>query len=178
MELGIDAVCVTEHDTLEGGMIAAEIGREMGYNVIPAQEVGTQYGDILAFGLKRDNLRGIPVEELYKIAVEDEAVLIAAHPFRRGGFSIENYIYNYGKCFVAIETLNGNCGEIENRNASECAIKLKLQCIGGSDAHYIGMVGRFYTEFADNNIRDIDSLVYALKYSKYQAKENPLYRGR
>jgi predicted metal-dependent phosphoesterase TrpH len=147
MEAGLDGICVTEHNTMSGGEIAEELGREIGFLVIAGQEVATREGDILAFGVERECLNGIHLAELGRIAGETGGVLIPAHPFRTQALSIGDKIYEYGPLFAAVEGMNGNLGESGNRMAQEAAARLGLPCTGGSDAHSKEMVAKFCTEF-------------------------------
>ncbi len=177
--LGLDAVCVTEHNTLYGGRVAEEIGREEGFLVIAGQEVATAEGDILAFGIEREGLGGIELSELCRIAESDGGVLIPAHPFRTQALSVGSLVYEFGRCFTAVEGMNGNLDEARNLMAQEAAEKLGLPCTGGSDAHSKEMVGKFYTDFDDDlEITDGDSLVRALKTGRYRPAANPHYREK
>jgi len=174
-ERGLNGVCVTEHNTMEGGLIAEEIGREKGFLVLPAQEVKTQEGDILTYGLFDEGLRGIALNELCALAREREAVLVAAHPFRINAHAIGRAIYDYADCFAAVETLNGNCSDTENELAGKSAEELHLGMTGGSDAHSADNVARYYTEF-EGVISDISSLIKALRSGRFRAAKNPLFR--
>lgn len=169
MESGLDGICVTEHNTMSGGEIAEEIGREMGFLVIAGQEVATREGDILAFGVEREGLNSIALAELGRIAAEDGGVLIPAHPFRTQALSVGEKIFEFGHLFTAVEGLNGNLDEKGNRKAQEAAAKLNLPCTGGSDAHSKEMVAKYCTEFEEGIlITDRESLVAALKSRRYR----------
>lgn len=179
MSMELDAVCVTEHDTLEGGRHARDIGREMGFTVIPGQEVSAHEGDILAFGMESDGLYGIGLDELCRIAEAENAVLIPAHPYRRMVNAVGNLMFDYGACFVAVEGLNGNCSPDENWSAQVAAEKMALPVTGGSDAHVLGKVGMYYTLFDESLIiEDVGSLVRALRSGRFSAAKNELYSMR
>lgn len=175
-KLGLDAVCVTEHNTLYGGRVAENVGREMGFLVIAGQEVSTADGDVLAYGMQSDGIYNTSLKELCELAKKENAVLIPAHPYRAWGNGIADLIFDYAKYFVAIEGLNPHCSDAENKKAVDGARKLDLPITGGSDAHSIENVGQCYTEF-DAVINDIHSLVKALRNGNYTARKNPLYRG-
>ena len=175
--VGLDAICVTEHNTMRGGRIAEALGRELGLLVIAGQEVNTDIGDILTFGVFDEGLSGSSLKDLTRIARERGGVLIAAHPFRKAALAVGKHIFRFADAFTAVEGLNGNCDTQENGKAIAAAQELGLQITGGSDAHSLAMVGKHYTEF-DDSVLIVDSatLVRALKNSKYTAKTNPLYR--
>ena len=75
-KMGLDAVCVTEHNTLHGGKVAEKLGRDMGFLVIAGQELSTADGDVLAFGMQSEGLQNIELLELCKLAKKENAVLI------------------------------------------------------------------------------------------------------
>ena len=167
---GLDAVCVTEHNTMRGAYLAVELGRDMDFTVIPGQEVTTSSGDMLVFGVEEEGLEGIGVPELWALAQKTGGVLIPAHPYRTTAFSLGGKILEFGEYFTAIEGLNGNCDEAENRKARDAAKKLGLPVTGGSDAHSIKMAAKYYTTFmTDVPINDSASLIKALKNGNYTA---------
>jgi len=175
-ELKLDGVCVTEHNTFKTSNIAEEIGKEMNFLVIAGMEVTTNIGDILTFGIEEENLFNIPIIELISLKNLTNGVLIPVHPFRKNAFSIGNYIYDYYNEFDGIEILNGNSTESENNKAKYIAEFLNLKTTGGSDAHSIHQVGRYYTFFdTDFIINDRKSLIKAIKNKKFRALENNLY---
>jgi predicted metal-dependent phosphoesterase TrpH len=174
-KMGLDAVCVTEHNTLYGGKVAENLGVEMGFLVIAGQEVSTADGDILAFGMQSEGLQGIAVVDLCELAKKENAVLIPAHPYRAWGNGIDDLIFAYAKYFVAIEGLNPHCSDDENKKAVDGAKKIGLPITAGSDAHAIESVGQCYTEF-NADIKSIDDLVEVLRGRDYTAKRNLLYK--
>lgn len=175
-EMGLDAVCVTDHNTPYGGKVAEEAGREMGMPVVGGMEVASEEGDILTFGIFREGLSGISVAELIRIAESDGGVLIPAHPYRSQALSMGDRLFDYPGAFTAIEGMNGNLGDEMNGKAMEAARRMGLPCTGGSDAHSVQMVGRFYTDFDDDlSITDSDSLIAALKTGRYRPAANPLF---
>jgi predicted metal-dependent phosphoesterase TrpH len=170
IEAGLDAICVTEHNTMYGARRAVMIGRDMGFTVIAGQEIASASGDILVFGVEDEGLQGIPVPELCALAKERGGVLIPAHPFRENAFSMGDSVAEYAECFTAIEGLNGNCSDRQNRRAVELAMKLGVPYTGGSDAHSIKMVAKYYTVFdTDSPIIDTYGLILALKAGQFTA---------
>ncbi len=173
-KLGLDALCVTEHNTMKGAWEAQRLGLEMDMLVLPAQEVRTLQGDILCFGIYEEGLMDIDTQELIALSRECGGVLIPAHPYRMAALALRDQVFHYPDAFCALEGLNGNCDKIENHKAAEAASKLNIPVIGGSDAHSEKMVGRYYTRFPEK-ISSTDELLSALKAGGYWAEENPLY---
>ncbi len=171
---GIDAIAVTEHNTMEGAWNAVEMGRKLGFPVFPGQEVRTLQGDILCFGIHDEGLADIETRDLIDLARARGGVLIPAHPFRIAALALRNQLFDYPGGFIALEGLNGNCSLQENQQASVAAQKLGLPLIGGSDAHSEAMVGRFYTEFR-YTVQTESDLILALRQGDYTAAENSSY---
>lgn len=167
IETGLDAVCVTEHDEIEGAEVAREIGRRHGFPVFRGVEVFTDMGDMLTFGLYRDAPAWrVPLEELLELCGSTGAVLIPAHPCRVSG-ELERLHRPEKVEFLlmsvtALETHNGGCTPGGNRAALELAESRSLPGVGGSDAHFEFQVGRCLTIF-DDDVATEEELIAALK---------------
>lgn len=166
--VGLDALCVTDHDTLYGARLAQEIGREKNFTVFKGMEVNTYQGDFLVFGLKEDIGEIVSAQELIGLVEAQNGVAIAAHPFRQFERALGDNIYTL-KGYHAIETKNGNTPRGLNYLAEKAAVKLNLPGVGGSDAHLLQEIGMYYTEFEDS-VTSEEELVEALKEGSYLAK--------
>lgn len=156
-ELGIDAICITDHHSHRGAdkMIAYAAGS--GYPIFRGVEIYTDYGDMLVFGMKRDTRYHLTTFwELVEMADADGAVIIPAHPCRgwdpKHGHRHE-FPREIARHIVALETHNGASKERSNRQAQELAVEWGLPGTGGSDAHAVWQVGKCVTVFE----RDIES---------------------
>ncbi len=156
--MGLDAVCVTEHEEMEGALVAWELGRRTGFPVFRGVEVYTEFGDMLVFGLfvPRFPLQ-VPFKDLLQQVREAGGVIIPAHPCRSDrGFheklGLERAEFLLGNV-DAVEVRNGGCTEEANLVAEEIAAQYGLPGVGGSDAHFLMQVGRCLTIFE----RDIES---------------------
>ncbi|HVN63991.1 MAG TPA: PHP domain-containing protein [Candidatus Binataceae bacterium] len=157
-EIGIGAVCITEHDTMWEAREVDELAAEAGVIFIRGMEVTTDMGHVGAFGLDR-YVGGIhKLAELRRIADGEGGVIVANHPFRYrldprfafinpGADPIDPAHPEQAarqKIFElvdAIEVLNGACGEDENRLALQVARHLGLAEVAGSDSHSKSSVG-------------------------------------
>ncbi len=171
IEKGFYGVAVTEHNHLEGGLYTAEIGKKYGIIVFPGVEVRTSAGDVLVFGIEREedaNLEGISIPELRKFVDSIGGVMIPAHPLRKMVFSIgEENLIKYADMWDAVECWNGNSTVEENARTKEIAERLGKKCVGGSDAHSRSQVGRCWTEFEDE-IKSVQELVWAVKMGRFR----------
>ena len=82
-QVGLDAICVTEHEEIEGAEVARRLGEEAGFPVFRGVEVYTELGDMLVFGLYRPRFPlTTPFAELLRDVREAGGAIIPAHPCR------------------------------------------------------------------------------------------------
>lgn len=167
MESGLDGICVTEHDEIDGARIASEIGRRLGFPVFRGIEIYTDMGDMLVYGLYRSAPAWkVPFEELLSDCGRAGAVIVPAHCCRVTGELERVHGRERADWLMrhvdGLETHNGGCTLQANEAASELAARYGLPGTGGSDAHHEFQVGRCYTVFKDS-IETDEQLVAALK---------------
>ena len=172
-EIHLDAVCITDHNTTKAVERVKRIGGEQGLLVFGGIEVRCREGDVLVFGLENSPHSGIMAQDLADLVHREGGVAIPAHPFRSSAPSLGSMIFEVHG-FDAVEVLNGNSNDDENRTALEASQKLGLPGIGGSDSHSLKHVGRCITEFEDSDIKSEQDLINAIKGGKYQPKRLPL----
>jgi predicted metal-dependent phosphoesterase TrpH len=152
-----------------------ELRQKHGFLILRGNEITTNQGDMLVFGLERDIKGIIRLEELREEALEAGAFMIVAHPFRgfltfgigQLGLTVEKAAQRpLFKSVDAVEVLNGKVTEKENQFASEVAAALRMPVTGGSDAHEVMEVGIYATQFSDW-VHNEKELVAALKEGKY-----------
>ena len=166
--IGLDAICVTDHDTLHGARVAEKIGREKDFLIFKGMEVNTVEGDFLVFGLEEDIEEGKhSAEELLRMVSSAGGAAIAAHPYRRFNRALGDKIFSLTD-YHAIEVKNGNTPGMLNEMARTAALQLNLPGIGGSDAHMLHQVGRFYTKF-NSSVTSEQELIEAIKLGEYEA---------
>jgi predicted metal-dependent phosphoesterase TrpH len=168
-EMHLDAVCVTDHNTTKAVEKVKRIGEEQGLLVLGGIEVRCREGDVLVFGLIKSPHSGITAKDLVELVHREGGVAIPAHPFRSSAPSLGESIFEIHG-FDAVEVLNGNSTDEENRRALEAAQRLGLPGTGGSDSHSFKQVGRCVTEFEDDKIRNEMDLVAAIKGGRYSPK--------
>lgn len=176
----LDAVCVTDHFSVEGANVTQDLARKVDYPVFRAVEARTDWGDMLVFGYYRDIPEGISLQDLCWFVHEVGGLVFVAHPFHtRGGPSLTLAFRGRGldletdwdqvsvlKELDGVETLNGNVSPEDNAAARRLARRLGVPGIGGSDAHAVDMVGSAATRFSATIRSDAD-LVGALKTGDY-----------
>jgi predicted metal-dependent phosphoesterase TrpH len=191
-EIGIGAVCITEHDTMWEMRDLPEMSAEHGLTFLRGMEVTTDMGHIGVFGLSR-YVGGIyKLAELRKVVDAEGGILIANHPFRYKldpRFSFINPDHepidaNHPERAArlpiftmvdAIEVLNGACSEDENQFAMKVARILGLAEVAGSDSHSASSVG-CVTTLLDDPVADERSLIEQIKAKRTHAGRG-LLRG-
>jgi len=135
---GINAIAVTDHDTMEGYRRLKHSCAFREFLMIPGIEVTTDLGDIIVLGLEDPPITK-DAELLIDLAHEAGGLVVAPHPFDGSRVSLGE---RCGTLKVdLIETANGKCRSDSNRQAKEFSAVLGLPGIGGSDAHDRSQIG-------------------------------------
>ncbi len=172
-QLGIDAICVTEHHSYRGANKMVERAACSGYPVFRGVEIYTELGDMLVYGLKREIRHYLTsFAELAEMAKEDGAVIVPAHPCRGWGSKHKHaHVFPHDllmEHIVAIETLNGANTVRSNEAAAAIAEEFELSGTGGSDAHALWQVGKCVTVF-ERDIGSEEELIAELREGRYCA---------
>jgi len=178
--LGLDGICLTEHQVLWRPEEVAELAQEARIRIFGGNEFTTNQGNILVFGYPHDDKELLTIEELRNRVSTVGGFMIAAHPFR--GFktfgigqlqmTVEQACTRKVFDFVdAIEVQNGKLSDEENRMAVEVAARLGLPGTAGSDAHRLDEVGSCSRSCApDASKRGQDLRVSSPHFGRVQAK--------
>ncbi|SKC47700.1 PHP-associated domain-containing protein [Maledivibacter halophilus] len=159
--IGLDGICITDHDNNEGTKYAKEFGRKYDLIVISGVEILTYEGDILCFGIDKLPEKKLHAQELVDLINKCGGATISAHPFRNNGRGLGDKIKNL-KGLSAIEIFNGNTSEENNLKASKLASELNIPFVGGSDAHKLQNIGKYATKFFRNVTNEKD-LIMAIR---------------
>lgn len=159
-ELGLDGICITDHDTMDVRRQISEGVQPNGLRVVFGQEYTTDQGDFLIFGPFEDLLPGLPAERLLRLVQRNGGVAVAAHPFRENRSANESLIRS--GLVGAMESLNGRNTRRENQAADQWRRFYQPTELGGSDAHAWDEVGRYVTRF-QTPINSRNDLIRAIK---------------
>lgn len=164
--VGLDAVAITDHDTVEGALHALQCRTSV--IVIPGTEISTKQGHLLALGVTKAFPKGMDFFEAVYRARQAGAVLILPHPYHmwRHGVGLK---LRAGPALVdAIEVFNSRyIMGTANRKAAMVARDLGKPAVGGSDAHQARFVGYGYT-LVDAD-RNLDAILKAIRAGKTAA---------
>jgi predicted metal-dependent phosphoesterase TrpH len=147
---GLGAICFTEHRLFptdaETDRLYAELSDRYAIRIFKGIEADTDLGHLLIFGVTGEMLRRFDPESrmhrarrLMEIVHGEGGIAIPAHPFRDSGFGVrlDELLAELGPALSAIEAINGQNSEAQNRSACDAARKLGLIEVGGSDAHFV-----------------------------------------
>lgn len=166
-ETGLDVVCATDHNTIEGGLRLREIAD--GFRVIVGAEILSRDGEIIGLFLEREVPPRLGAEETIARIRDQGGVVSIPHPFSRNR---GNHIRR-----AALERVRASIDAIEIFNAREAFTSDNLRSaryasdheIAGavaSDAHRPAEVGAAWLEMDD--FIDRDGFVAALRSGTVQ----------
>lgn len=166
--LGLDGICITNHDNNFIRDEIEEYSRKNDFLIIAGAEILTKEGDILTFVRERVHIpdNTIGVNELMDFIDEKKGVGISAHPFRNNNRGLGDNIRNVYNRLSGVEAFNGSTFLHHNLYGLAMAKEFGIPCTGGSDAHVIDKVGVFATYFEDN-IRDEIDFIEAVKSKRF-----------
>ena len=146
-EVGLDALAVTDHDEFAESKRAAQLAPEYGLVAIPAMEVSSAAGHILAMGIDSAIEPGLSYEETIERIHEQGGTAIVPHPFQEMRSGVLAKIPKSKLTLAdAIEVYNSRLVTgWSNRQAKRYAQRESLPMIAGSDAHVSDMVGQSVT---------------------------------
>jgi predicted metal-dependent phosphoesterase TrpH len=137
---GLDRVVVTDHNTIQGALLAYEIDPQL---VIVGEEVQTIHGEFLACFVREEVPRGLSPQETIDRLRSQGAFISISHPFDpwRSGWSLEE-LKEIAPQVDGIEVFNGRCfRKSYNEKALGFAQEMGLPGTTGSDSHSTVEVG-------------------------------------
>jgi predicted metal-dependent phosphoesterase TrpH len=143
------AVCITDHDTIEGGLRLREMGT--GLQVIVGEEITTADGELVGLYLEKKIAPGQSVDRSIDLIHEQGGLAYVPHPFSRNR---RRHLRR-----SALERVVSKLDIVEVFNAREVASSSNLQALEfarahdlpggvGSDSHRRVEIGRAYVDVA------------------------------
>ncbi|MFA6508399.1 MAG: PHP domain-containing protein [Treponemataceae bacterium] len=165
-EIGLDGICITEHDVFPAYSDLDELRALYGIAIFVGIEIYSLEGDILCFGLDRVPSQRIGARDLTAMVAESGGATIAAHPYRDNNRGVGDLLFDLPH-LTAVEAFNGNTSDNDNARALRSARERGLRVTGSSDAHSIDRVGKFATRFF-RRIESLEDLIVALRTDRYE----------
>ncbi len=150
VDAGIDVVCATDHNTIEGALRLREIAQ--GVRVIVGEEVSTRDGEIIGLFLETPIPRDLSGEETIARIHDQGGVVSVPHPFSR------NRMYHMRRDALDRLWPQIDCLEVfnareafaaDNRRAEAYAKERNIPGAVGSDAHRASEIGRAWIDIDD-----------------------------
>lgn len=151
--VGLDALAVTDHDAFDESKRAADLAPEFGLIGIPAMEVTSAAGHVLALGIDREISAGLSFEATIEAIHEAGGIAVVPHPFQPSRSGVAANISREALTSAdAIEVYNSRLltGRA-NRKARAFAERHGLPQTAGSDAHIAELVGQAVTSVDAKN---------------------------
>lgn len=145
--VGLDALAVTDHDEFAASERAVELAREFDLIGIPAMEVTSQAGHVLAMGIAEQVPSHLSFADTIDAIHDAGGIAIVPHPFQKSRSGVAaNISEDELRTADAIEVYNSRLltGRA-NRQARSFAERYEIPQTAGSDAHIAEMVGQAVT---------------------------------
>jgi predicted metal-dependent phosphoesterase TrpH len=144
---GLDVVCATDHNTIEGALRLREMAD--GFRVVVGEEVSTRDGDMIGLFLEKAVPRDLSAEETIARIHDQGGLVSVPHPFSR------NRLFHLRRAALDRVWKDIDCIEIfnareaftqDNLRAAAFAREKNIPGAVGSDAHRASEIGRAWVE--------------------------------
>ena len=162
----LDVIAITDHDTLEGSLLALDMAGDFRIEVAPGMEISTAEGHLLALFITEPVSPGQSFVETAQQVRAKGGLPFAPHPFDVlaqgvGARRLRLIQQEHPGLIAGVEVINGSLlTPFGNYMAERLRWELGLPGIGGSDAHLLEDIGVARTIFPD---RTKDALRTALE---------------
>lgn len=168
----LDVIAIADHDTMDGYFEAKTLMVTGNYRfeIIPAEEVTSKQGHILALFIKEPIKAGMDVKDVIFEIHRQGGLAIASHPFEQSEWNNKDLpimngvglitLLHYGDQFDGIEVINAT-PTLGDENYSAAVInQLMLQAeMGNSDAHIVEAIGKGCTLFEGKSAKDLQKAI-------------------
>jgi len=169
-ELGLDAIFVTNHNTLDGYNQLLKYKNDhakfKNIDIFPAEEITTDTGaHVLAYGIHDEIAPGISLEEIIDEVTKQGGVSSAPHPF-----SLIDALRESAKKCDMVEVFNSNNVDLlSNARAAQFALDNNMIQVAGSDSHVLSTVGRCVNVIDSEN--NLDDILHAMKHGRIKISQ-------
>jgi len=169
-KLGLDAIFVTNHNTLDGYTQLLQYKNDhakfKNIDVFPAEEITTDTGaHVLAYGIHDEIASGISLEEVIDEVTKQGGVSSAPHPF-----SLIDALRESAKKCDMVEVFNSNNVDLlSNARAAQFALDNNMIQVAGSDSHILSTIGRCVNVIDSEN--NLDDILHAMKHGRIEISQ-------
>jgi predicted metal-dependent phosphoesterase TrpH len=151
---GLDKVAITDHNTIAGAVALLEMAPDL---VIVGEEIKTDVGEIIAYFLKEEVPKGLPLQEAIARVREQDGVVSVSHPLdrlRREAMGL-THLLSIIEQVDALEAFNARTTfPSDNHRVLDLAHEWGLLVTAGSDAHVAWEIGHAYVEMPPFNDKE------------------------
>ena len=170
VRIGLGAIAVMDHDTIEGALEAVrcveylksrgDVPRD--FLVVPGVEINTNIGHLGALFVEQDLSTGLTPAQLVDEIHELGGLAVAVHPYHSTG--IGDALFDLPFDAVEVECGAVFSNDIAQRNRELLVLEslANVAKLGSSDAHYVGAVGSCYTIVREMSQPTLESLKAAI----------------
>lgn len=156
----IEILAISDHDSLRGYQKAKIIveTKKLPVIVIPASEISSKDGHILAYGITEEIPRLMSALETVKMIHDQGGIAVAAHPYNLF-FGVKDLVKDIS--FDAIEIANSSIPEKANKKAARIAAQLNIPGIAGSDSHISDTIGSglmYFDERVNTSVQVLEAI--------------------
>lgn len=162
-DVGLNVIAIADHDEIRGSLEARELASKYGIECIPAVEVSTKEGHLIALFVETLPPSGLPLVDTLIYIGRLGGVAIAPHPFNNlpGSLSMEAVMGALTNprakgVLKGIETHNMSTQSFDTV-AQKLSVYLPLAKIASSDAHVYWAIGTGRTEFPGETAQDLQN---------------------
>jgi hypothetical protein len=149
---GLNAIAITDHNTIKGSTIAKSIKQDS-LLIVNGAEIATNYGDLTGLFLNEE-LHSRIFEEVVDEIRDQDGLVVLPHPCRRKRFPPQHLLTKID----IFEGINARSSDSNNTNAQKLSDRLQKPMIAGSDAHTIIEIGNAWTGVQNDQNLDEDML--------------------
>ncbi len=182
LQAGLNVVCVTDHDTVDGAVKLAAAAPPGLAVVVGCEFTCSDGSHVIGMGL-REMIAERRIRPLLEAIHDQGARVVLPHPFRRGSGIFRNEQHRSAE-FVsevlaladAVESFNARDTTENNRRSLELALQRGLAAVAGSDAHRPSEIGSTWVEYDGPGFVDGVSPRRIYGPPQLPAREHPLKR--
>ncbi len=172
-ELKIDALIVTDHNTLKGSLETKRASQGNPPLVIVAAEYQSEKGDIIGMFLQEE-IRSRESSLIIRQIRDQGGLVVLPHPYK--GHKLDDELIG---AVDMVETFNARCSREENDLARQLAEERKLPGIAGADAHCYPELAAALNEYpgeCPRNEAELRTLLLSAPHTLLTQTASPIWR--
>ena len=153
LEVGLDAICVTDHGTIEGALALKRVAPPELEVVVGCELDAADGTQVIGLGLNTPP-PVLPIFDLFSDIKRQGGLILLPHPFRRGSGVFrperkpsDSYIIDVLEAADLVECFNGRDSYDNNQRNRDLRARGHAAAVAGSDAHTVLEIGSVHVEY-------------------------------